>query len=157
MDQNNILVKQLTDLLKGGQSHIRLEDALDRITYEVCGKEIFGVPYTIWQLLEHMRFSQRDILEFSVDAGYKEMKWPDDYWVKEKAPQSEKQLQESKQNLLNDRDSMIRLLEGNKEILLEKIPHGTGQTLMREAMILAEHNAYHLGEIIVILRFLAAW
>lgn len=156
-DINRLMAAQLVKFLRGGQSYIKLEQMLEKINLDVSGKEIFGMPYTVWQLLEHIRISQKDILDFSVDPGYKELKWPEEYWVPRKGPKDEEELRACIRQILSDREEMVRLIESNSDILLEKIPHGSGQTLMREAMITAEHNAYHAGEIVVLLRVLGAW
>jgi uncharacterized damage-inducible protein DinB len=157
MENTRLIVKQLKDLLKGEQTYVSLEDILKRIRFEDSGKSVTGLPYTVWQLMQHIRISQKDILDFSIGSDYHELKWPDDFWVKEKAPKDVEELEECKKQILLIRDQMIRLVEENDDVLLEKIPHGNGQTLMREAMITAEHTAYHAGEIVVMMRILGVW
>jgi hypothetical protein len=157
MTHNDIISKELVKFLQGGQSHIKLEKALQKITFENSSKKIEGLPYTIWQLLEHIRFSQHDILDFSRNPSYEEAKWPDDYWTTSEAPSSPQALKVCIATIIRERDEMISLIENSKDILLYQIPHGSGQTLMREALVLDEHNSHHLGEIIVMLRLLGDW
>jgi uncharacterized damage-inducible protein DinB len=160
MDQTtlSLLSNQLVKFLKGGQSHIKLEDALQKITYEASGKRVEGLPYTIWQLLQHIRFSQHDILDFSKNPSYENAQWPDDYWPsKSDAASSKEEFKECIEMIIRERNEMIDLVENNSEQLLYQISHGSGQTLLREALVLAEHNAYHLGEVIVMLRLLGEW
>lgn len=158
MTPNSQIADHLVKFLEGGQSHIKLDDALRKITFEVSGKRIEGLPYTIWQLLQHIRFAQFDIVDFSRNPSYEEFEWPTDYWpATSDGPSDKKELNECIEAIIRDRDAMIDLVRTHKDQLLYQIPHGTGQTLMREVLILVEHNAHHLGQIIVMMRILGAW
>ena len=151
------LKTQLKALLDGGQAHAKLDDALTGLPYELQGKVPAGLPYSPWQLLEHIRIAQRDILDFSdnSDGSYKPMKWPDDYWPKDAAPPDEDAWLTSIEAMREDRDAFEELL--NERDLIEPFPWGDGQNLLREALLIADHEAYHTGELIVARRLLGAW
>ena len=151
------LKKQLKALLDGGQAHATLDDALSGLSFEDQGRVPEGLPYSPWQLLEHMRTAQRDILDFSdnTDGTYKPMKWPDDYWPKQAAPPDEQAWGASVKALRSDRAAFERLLA--ERDLIEPFPWGEGQNLLREALLIADHESYHTGELIVARRLLGAW
>ncbi|MEP6573394.1 MAG: DinB family protein [Gemmatimonadota bacterium] len=121
------------------------------------GRKPDGLPYSPWQLVEHIRFTQHDILDFCRRADYKEPKWPDDYWPKGPVPPSPKAWEESVSSWQQDRDALQQLATDPAIDLLATIPHGTGQTYLRELLLVADHNAYHTGELIVVRRALGAW
>lgn len=151
------LKKQLKDLLDGGQAHARLDAAVADIPVEVQGKVPEGLPYSPWQLLEHIRIAQRDILDFSdnADGSYKELKWPDEYWPQSPEPPDEHAWAKSVSNLREDREAFEKLLA--ERDLTEPFPWGDGQNLLREALLIADHESYHTGELIVARRLLGAW
>ena len=151
------LKTQLKALLDGGQAHAKLDDAVSGLAFELQGKVPAGLPYSPWQLLEHIRIAQRDILDFSDNAGrtYKPMKWPDDYWPADAAPPSEGAWADSVASMRKDRAAFERLLQ--ERDLVEPFPWGDGQNLLREALLVADHEAYHTGELIVARRLLGAW
>jgi uncharacterized damage-inducible protein DinB len=157
MDQDKILRKHLVKLLRGGQAFQPLGELLRGLNAETAGKQAAGLPYTIWQLLEHMRFTLQDILDFSRDAAYQEPDWPDAYWVKETAPADQAALDASIQAILKGINDMIALVEDSEQDLYAPFAHGKGQTLLREAMLVAEHNAYHTGQVILMRRLLGDW
>ncbi|MBD1395773.1 DinB family protein [Pontibacter sp. JH31] len=157
MDKDQVLRDQLVKLLQGGQAYQPLEVYLSGISAEVAGKTAADLPYTIWQLIDHMRFTLHDILDFSRNPGYVEPNWPDDYWPKEKSPKSQQALDECIKDLKEGMQEMIRLVQDQNHNLYEPFPHGSGQNLLREAMLVAEHNAYHLGQIMVLRRLLGDW
>lgn len=149
---------QLKALLDGGQAHATLDSAVDGLPFALQGQVPAGLPYSPWQLLEHIRIAQRDILEFSnnTDGSYKELKWPDDYWPKSPVPPSETAWDESVAAIHADRAAFEQLLESSD--LTEPFPWGDGsQNLLREALLIADHEAYHAGELIVTRRLLGAW
>jgi hypothetical protein len=157
MSDNNInhLCTELIKLLRGGSAHASLEDALDGLPASLRGEIPGGLPYSIWQLVEHIRIAQWDMLEFSRDASHKSPKWPDEYWPKEAAPPDDEAWEKSINQIKQDLEEFIKLIKtGNLD---EPFPHGDGQTLMREALQIADHNAYHTAEIIVIRRLMGAW
>ena len=108
-------------------------------------------------MLEHLRLAQWDILDFSVNAKYQAPKWPDDYWPKEKAPADEKAWGKSVRAFKKDLTAMVALVEDEKTDLFAKIPHGDGQTILREALLVADHNAYHIGQLVLMRKMLGAW
>ena len=155
--QEELLVKHLEDLLTKGNAHVTLDDALNDIPFEILGERPADLPYSIWQLAEHLRIAQFDILDFSRNADYAHLKWPDDYWPKENYPASENDWQQCVDQIKADRKAFIDLLNSAANTLYEPIAHGTGQTLLREALVLADHNSYHTGQIILLRKLLNAW
>jgi len=151
-------LNQILKLIPGSQAHTSLDNALSDLTVDVASKVPEGMPYSIWQLLEHIRIAQDDILNFSEDASnYKPMNWPDDYWPEQEAPADQKALEKSIKLVLSGIEKMQDLVEDRSELLFEPIPGGKGQTLLREAVLLSQHNAYHIGQIVVLRRLLGEW
>ncbi len=148
------LRKHLADLLRMKGAHVNLEAAVADFPVALRGVKPRGAPHTAWQLLEHLRLAQEDILDFSRNARYREKKFPDDYWPATEAPPSEEAWDASIQQFQNDLKQMQELVADTKLDLLAKIPHGTGQTLLREAMLVADHNAYHLGQLVFLRKML---
>jgi hypothetical protein len=157
MEKDKVLRERLVMLLRGGQAFQPLDELLKGITVEAAGKTVQGLPYTLWQLVDHLRFALLDILDFSRNPDYQEPNWPDDYWPKEKAPADQAALDKSIQAIKTGMEEMIRLVEDPDNDLYTPFPHGNGQTLLREAMLVAEHNAYHLGQIVLMRRLLGEW
>lgn len=151
------LKAQLKALLDGGQAHAKLDDAVSDVPYTLQGKVPAGLPYSPWQLLEHIRIAQRDILDFSdnADGSYRPMKWPDDYWPRDAAPPDEGAWEKSVAAMREDRAAFEKLLK--ERDLVEPFSWGDGQNLLREALLIADHEAYHTGELIVARRLLGAW
>jgi hypothetical protein len=159
-----VLAKALEDeliaLLEGGHAHATFDDAVKDFPAELHGKVPKGLPYSAWQIVEHLRIAQHDMLEFSDNAKgtYKEKKWPDDYWPKAPAPPNEKAWKKSIDAIQADRKAFLKLIsEADKAALTKPFAWGTGQNLLKEALQLADHNAYHIGELIVVRRLLGAW
>ncbi|RZK76506.1 MAG: DinB family protein [Pedobacter sp.] len=155
MEYKKILIAELNKLLKGGTAHANLKDAVANLPFHLLGETPNNLPYSIWQLVEHIRIAQCDMLEFSRDGHHKSPKWPDDYWPKESAPKDAKEWDNSLKQIDVDLEAFIDLVESKD--LFEQIPHGSGQNILREALQIADHNAYHIAEIIVIRRLLNAW
>ena len=148
MEHFQELKKHLLNLLDAEGAHIDFDDAIKGFPAKLRGKKIDGAPHTAWQLLEHMRIAQWDILEFSRDAKHVSPKWPDGYWPQSEAPPSDTAWQTSIQQFRDNLEQMKKLLKkSTEEELYERIPHGDGQTLLREVLILADHNSYHLGQL----------
>ena len=117
-----------------------------------------GLPYSVWQLVEHIRLSQWDILDFCKNPHYKSMNWPDDYWPKEKAPAHKGDFKKSVDRVLSDRKAFIELLhKAGDDELYTPLKHGDGQNLFREALLIIDHTSYHIGELIVLRRLLGDW
>ncbi|HEU5052551.1 MAG TPA: DinB family protein [Hanamia sp.] len=155
--ENSVLVANLADLLNKGNAHVSLDDSLEDIPFEHLGKKPHGLPYSLWQVAEHIRIAQSDILEFSRDASYQSPEWPEGYWPKETKPGSEEEWKKCLDLIKKDRKEFINLLQNSSENLFTVFAHGDGQTLLREALVLADHNSYHTGEIIVLRRLLDNW
>lgn len=147
---SNLLVKHIL----GGQAFINIEEILSKIKYPHVGIKYGGLPYSFWQLLEHMRIAQRDILEFSESSDYKAMKWPDEYWPENSAPKSVEDWEKTKSEFFKDRVKFNNLLAGKFNDLLTPFEWGDGQNLFREALLIIEHNAYHTGQLMIISRLL---
>lgn len=154
MDENKDLLENLIKLIEGHGAHAPLEKALEGIPEKDRGTKPDHLPYSLWQLAEHIRIAQWDMLEFCKSADHQSPKWPDEYWPIDEKPNDE-EWNDMIQQLENDRQEFIELLQ--EKNLFEKIPHGEGQTLLQEALQLADHNAYHTAEIIVIRRLLKNW
>jgi hypothetical protein len=159
MDSANdkALRKQLVDLLKGGGAHAKFDDAIHGLAAELRGKKAPGLPHTAWMLLEHMRIAQWDILEFTRNAKHESPKWPEGYWPKEEAPPSEAAWTKSIAKFRRDLQDMQQLVADPTTDLFAKIPWGDGQNVLREALLVTDHNAYHLAQLVDIRRVLGAW
>jgi uncharacterized damage-inducible protein DinB len=151
------LKRHVVDLLKSSHAHADLEAALKGLAPKLRGVKPKGAPHSVWQLLEHIRIAQRDILEFSRNPKHVSPAWPDGYWPKTAAPPSAAAWNKSVQQTRADLTALIKLVEDGQSDLFAKIPHGEGQTLLREALLLADHNAYHVGQIVLLRRLLGAW
>ena len=148
------LRQHLINVLNKAEAHVDLESSLKDFPRELRGKKPEGSPHTPWQLLEHIRIAQWDILEFSKDARHKSPKWPDDYWPETAAPPDDKTWDKSVNQVLANLKEMSDLLSDPKRDLFAPLPHSDGQTLLREVLLVADHNAYHLGQIVLLRRIL---
>jgi len=151
------LREQVAYLLKGGGAHIHFMDALDGFPPEKYGSFADGLPHTGWQLLEHARLAQWDILEFSRNPKHVSPPFPAGYWPKTPAPGNREAWDESVAAFQRDLLEMVHLVANPRTDLSAKIPHGEGQTILREALLLADHNSYHLGQLVALRRALGAW
>ena len=155
-DRDAALREHLLDLLRGGGAHIHFDDALKDFPVELINRKVAGVPYSPWQVLEHMRLGQWDILEFSRDAAHVSPPWPEGYWPAPDAEADEDAWRQSVESFRADLKSVEALVENLANDLYARIPHGTGQTILREALLVADHNSYHLGVLGVLRRALEA-
>jgi hypothetical protein len=151
------IVENLVDLIEKGNAHTALDDALKNMPYAILGEKPGDLPYSIWQLVEHIRIAQWDILEFSRDPSHKSPKWPEEYWPKETTPALAPEWEKSIDQIRKDRKAFTELLKNAGNRLDKPFKHGTGQSLLKEALVLADHNSYHTGEIIILRRLLKAW
>jgi len=151
------LREHLVSLLKGGQAHVHFMDAIEGLPEAKRGAFAEGLPHTAWQLLEHARIAQWDILEFSRDAKHVSPGFPEGYWPKTPVPPDEAAWQKSVQSFQRDLQEMVKLVKNPKTDLYAAIPHGQDQTILREALLLADHNAYHLGQLVDLRRALGTW
>jgi hypothetical protein len=151
------LRKHVLHLLAGKGAHVEFDEAIADFPEELRGKRVAGAPHTAWQLLEHMRIAQWDILEFSRDAKHVSPKWPEGYWPKTDAPPDTAAWDGCLRQFRQDRDAMRALISDPAADLFARIPHGQGQTLLREALVLADHNSYHLGQLVFLRKLLGSW
>jgi hypothetical protein len=151
------LRQQLVSLIGEGNAHATFEKAIAELPPDLRGKRPDGLPHSPWELLEHLRIAQWDILDFSRNPSYKEQKWPDDYWPRSPAPPSDAAWEESVAAFRRDQKEMIALVTDPATDLYAKIPHGNGQTILREALLVADHNAYHVGQLVLVRQLLGAW
>ena len=147
----------LVALLKGGQAHVTLEAAIKGLPAALRGKRPKGAEHSPWEILEHIRIAQWDILEFSRSATHVSPKWPEEYWPVTKAPPNERAWAKCVRAIHADLEAMCVLVTNESTDLHAAIAHGTGQTILREALLMADHNAYHLGEMVMLRRTLGAW
>jgi hypothetical protein len=155
-DRDRSLREHLLDLLRGGGAHIKLDEALKDFSPDLFNRKVEGVPYTPWQLLEHIRIAQWDIIEFSRSAAHVSPEWPEGYWPEEGVGADEDTWRRTVERIHADLRQMEALIEDEANDLHARIPHGTGQTLLREALLVADHNAYHLGALVTLRRALEA-
>jgi DinB family protein len=144
-------------LLNGGGAHAQFDDTVKDLPENLRGVKPNGLPHSAWMLLEHLRMAQWDILEFSRNSKYKAPKWPDDYWPSTEAPPSAAAWNRSIQQFRKDLKAMQDLVANPKTDLYARIPWGDGQTILREALLVADHNAYHLGQLVDVRRLLGTW
>jgi hypothetical protein len=149
------LREHLLELLGPGGAHADFDRAVSGLAAKFYNAKLANVPHSPWDMLEHLRIAQRDILEFTKDARHQSPPWPEGYWPKK--PAGEKDWKKSVAAFKADRKKMIAILTNAKTDLLAPLPHGQGQTVAREAMLLADHCAYHLGQLILLRRALGAW
>jgi hypothetical protein len=158
MDQIKSLRQHITKLLQGsGEAHIEFDDAVKDLPSVLQGKIPKGAEHSPWQELEHLRIAQWDILEFAINPKHKSPEFPSGYWPAKPEPPGEKAWDKSVQSFRDDRKRFIKLLDDETSDLFAKIPHGNGQTILRQALAAADHNAYHLGQLILLRRLLGAW
>ncbi len=151
------LRQHLLDLLRGGNAHATFDAAIKDLPAKLRGAKPANFPHSPWMILEHLRIAQWDILDFSRNPKYKEMKWPDDYWPKTEAPPKPAAWDKSVKEFHADLKEMQDLVSNPKTDLFAKIPWGDGQTILREALLVADHNAYHIAQLVDVRRLLGAW
>jgi len=144
-------------LLDGTQAHASFDQVIADFPAKFRGETPKGLPHSAWMLLEHTRLAQWDILDFSRNPNYEQLKWPDDYWPRTAAPPSETAWEKSVKGFRDDLNAMKELVNDSKTDLFAKIPWGEGQTVLREAMLVADHNSHHLGQLIDVRRLLGIW
>lgn len=157
MDENHSMREHVLYLLGGGGAHVGFERAVADLPIELRGKRARGLPHTPWRLVEHMRIAQWDILEFCRHARHVSPEFPKGYWPSEDSPPSDSAWDESLDRFRSDLNAMQELVRDEAIELLAPIPHGDGQTLLREALLVADHNAYHLGQLITLRRLIGGW
>jgi DinB superfamily len=156
MNRDAALRQQLVKLIESSEAHAEFEDAVEGFPEELRGKRPDGCPHSPWQLLEHMRIAQWDILEFTRDPRHQSPDFPDGYWPAEPEPPNADAWDKTVKAFLADRHELCALVMDDSVDLFAKIPHGDGQTLLRQALLTADHNAYHLGQLLLLRRTFGA-
>lgn len=149
--------QMLQKVLAWEDAHVGFDRAVADIPPNLRGTQPPGLPYSLWQLVEHLRLAQHDILDFSRNANYREMKWPDAYWPSSPEPPSADAWDKSIAAYKADCDALQKMAADTKLDLNARIPHGSGQTYLRELLLVADHNAYHVGQIVLVRRLLGCW
>jgi hypothetical protein len=157
MANDSSLRKLVLNVLGAGQAHLDFEAAVKNVPVALRGKRPKGAGHSPWEILEHMRIAQWDILEFSRDSRHVSPQWPGGYWPKTQAPPNAKAWSQSVRAFRADLEAMRKLVADESTGLFAAIPHGDGQTILREALLVAAHNSYHLGEMVLVRRLLGAW
>ena len=156
-DPNKTLREHLTRLLRSSEAHVDFDKAVSHLPRELRGLRPERVPHSAWEVLEHIRIAQWDILEFSRNPKHASPEWPAGYWPQSAAPPNDAAWDQSLRQFHADLEAIGKLIADPSTDLFARIPHGSGQTLLREALLVADHNAYHLGELVLIRRLLGAW
>jgi hypothetical protein len=157
MNSGKELRQHIVNLLTLAEAHATFDDAVKDLPAQLRGKVPHGAEHSPWQLLEHLRLAQWDILEFSRNAGHESPKWPEGYWPESPAPPNSDAWEKSVHAFRADLKSLCDLVADEKTDLFARIPHGDGQTILREALLTADHNAYHVGQLVLVRRLLGAW
>ena len=148
---------QLAEALDWGHAHADFDKAVKGFPAELRGRRVHGLPHSAWEILEHLRLAQHDILDFSRNPKYRELKWPDDYWPASPEPPADTAWDRSVAAFKRDRRAIQKMAADPRLNLDRKIPHGGGQTYLREILLVLDHNAYHVGELVQLRRLLGAW
>ena len=156
-DHEQSLRKHLVELLAGGSAHAKFDDVIKGLPPKLRGAKPANFPHTAWMLLEHLRLAQWDILEFSRNPKHVSPPWPSGYWPKTEAPPNAAAWTKSVQQFRRDLKAMQALVANRKTDLFARIPWGHGQTILREALLVADHNSHHLGQLLDVRRLLGAW
>ena len=157
MISEGIIRDQLRRLLDWEDAHVGFDAAVAAVPLKLRGRKPEGAPYSAWQLLEHLRITQHDILEFCRNPRYVEPRWPKDYWPSSESPPSAAAWDKSIRQFRRDRKALQHLAMDANVDLASRIPHGSGQTYLRELVLVADHSAYHIGELVVVRRLLGIW
>jgi uncharacterized damage-inducible protein DinB len=157
MNAINDLQKQIVDFLENQNTHRTLQDAAGDLPEELMNIQPEKIPYTFWQLLEHIRISQYDMIDFIRNPNYKEMEWPKEYWPDKNQKATKKLWDESIKQYEDDLEALKKIVKDNEPDILVAIPHGQGQTTLREIMQIIDHASYHIGEFILMRRICNAW
>lgn len=157
MNHDAALREQIARMLTWDDAHAGFEAAIGGIPARSRGSVPPGMPHSPWQILEHLRLAQQDILEFCVASRYEERTWPDDYWPPSPAPENDAAWEGSVAAFRRDVEALARIARDPSVDLFARVPNGTGQTWLRELLLVADHNAYHVGQLVLVRRALGIW
>jgi DinB superfamily len=157
MSSDTAVREHLIWLLEGGHAHIKFDDVVKGVPVDRAGERPAGLPYSAWEQLEHMRLAQNDMLRFSLSAEHVSPEWPAGYWPATPSPKSESDWSKSIRSFRKDLAEFVAVIRDPGQDLYRKFPWGSGQTLFREALQIADHNAYHLGQLVLLRRLLGEW
>ena len=157
MPNDKALREQLVKLLTGSEAHADFDAAVKDFPEELRGKRPEAAEHSPWQLLEHLRIAQWDILEYAINAQHQSPKWPEGYWPASPAPASAKDWDESVRSFHSDLKRLCELVSADSTDFYAEIPHGEGQTILRQVLLTADHNAYHIGQLVLVRKLLGAW
>ncbi|MFP4229412.1 MAG: DinB family protein [Salinivenus sp.] len=157
MDRSTTLREHVRALLTARQAHCTFEEAIADLSPSDRGTRPDDLPYSVWELVEHLRRAQRDILDYCRDPDYVAGDWPDDYWPESVAPSGDTTWADSVGQVQKDRDALVTLIMDEDRDLYDTVPSHDGHTYLREALLVADHNAYHIGQIVAVRRSLGAW
>ncbi|HLR25600.1 MAG TPA: DinB family protein [Fodinibius sp.] len=157
MESSKTLQQLLLEQLEGGNAHITFQKAVQGLSYQQSGAKVDGLPHTIWQLIEHIRLAQDDILAFCGNRNYQQLNWPEDYWPSSEQPESQQEFEQSLEAVHEGQETMRQWVTDPSKDLQKPFSHGDGQTLFREALLIVDHNAYHIGQIVQLRRLLGCW
>jgi len=157
LDHDKALRDHLVKVLDWEDAHVSFDKVLTGIPAEARGARPDGLPHSAWELLEHLRLAQSDIFDFCRNPAYVELRWPEDYWPSSSEPSSDEEWEASIAGFHRDLNGLKDLAKGPKIDLFSPIPHGSGQTYLREILLVADHNAYHLGQLVVVRQLLGIW
>ena len=143
--------------LAWGDAHVTIDDAVDGLAPELRGRRASGFPHSPWELLEHIRIAQHDLLDFCRNPSYEAPAWPEDYWPAEPGPPDDSAWRASIEAYRRDRDDLAALVRDTTNDLESPIPHGSGQTYLREVLVCIDHTAYHVGQLVAVRRLLGDW
>jgi uncharacterized damage-inducible protein DinB len=156
-ESNEALRAQLVRLLTWHDAHVDFDRAVEGLPAALRGRRPRGVAWSAWELVEHLRLAQRDILDFCLNPNYAAQAWPDDYWPGRPAPPKARAWAASIAAFHRDLAALVALARDPATDLFARIPHGSGQTILRELLLVADHNAYHVGQIVAVRRTLGCW
>lgn len=157
MESQKQLREHVVNLLTSQDAHADFDAAVKDMPAKLRGERPKGAEHSPWQVLEHLRIAQWDLLEYAVNPKHKSPEFPAGYWPKNPAPTSAEAWERSAESFRKDRKRLCELVTAESTDLFAKIPHGDGQTILRQALVTADHNAYHVGELVLLRRMLGAW
>ena len=157
MKEDTLIRKQLKSFLHDRKAHVNFQDAVRNFPKDKMNTQVPEVGYTAWQLLEHLRIAQQDILDFMANPDYESRKWPDDYWPAPAERADQTRWETSVQRILEDQRTLQKMLDDRATNLLEPIPHAVEYTRFREFLLIIDHNSYHVGQMVLLRKLLGVW